>query len=80
MPFDIRPPVAKGGRVCRRKRADVRVRATGIVYRERLGIGNGKFLIGTGDWCGTAVAVLLTFRNEKLGRGKCCWARRREEE
>ena len=75
--FDTIPPVAKGGRVCRKKRAEVRT--AGIVYRQGLEIENGKFLFGASDWRGTAVAVLLTLRNEKLGRGKCCRARVRKK-
>lgn len=36
----------------------------GIVYKQVLGIGNGEFLIGGGDWRGKQWRC-LTFRNGK---------------
>jgi hypothetical protein len=50
VPYAIRPGVAKGDRVRRRKSRGV---YSGNSLQAKCRIGNGKFLIRDGDWRGT---------------------------
>jgi hypothetical protein len=63
VPFGNRQ-FARGGRGGVKEGEVMCVGVMGIVYKQVLGIGNGEFLIGGGDWRGKQWRC-LTFRNGK---------------